>query len=72
MLSGAVRVAMGLVCICSVNAFAGDDSNESTSPSPPPPSNAVPSDLEARLTPEQGKAYHDNLSPVIKLLNIEI
>src|SRR5271167_3518162 len=59
MLSGAVRVAMGFLCICFANAFAGDGSNESAPPPSPPPSNAVPSDPEAQLTPEQGKEYYD-------------
>ena len=58
MLSGAVRVAMGFLCICSANAFAGDGSIE-YAPPPSPPSNAVPSDPEAQLTPEQGKEYYD-------------
>jgi carbohydrate-selective porin OprB len=57
MLSGAIRVAMGFFCICSATAFAGDGANESAAP--PPPANTVPTDLEAQLSPEQGKAYYD-------------
>jgi hypothetical protein len=52
---GVSLIAMGFLCTCSANVFAGDGSNESA----PPPANAVPSDLEARLTPEQGRAYYD-------------
>jgi len=55
--SGAIGVVMGFFCICSATAFAGDGANESAPP--PPPANTVPTDLEAQLSPEQGKAYYD-------------
>jgi hypothetical protein len=55
--SGAIRVVIGFFCICSATVFAGDGANESAPP--PPPANTVPTDLEAQLSPEQGKAYYD-------------
>jgi porin len=71
-LSGAVRVAIGLLCLCSLPAFAAENSNQTNPPSinnppsppppptaPMPPSPAVPFDPGMQLTPEQGKEYWD-------------
>jgi hypothetical protein len=60
MLSRAAPVAIGLLCFYSVPAFAGETSSESTlrSYSAPPPT-ILPSDPEAPLTREQGRAYYD-------------
>src|SRR5438132_14390059 len=67
-----VSVAIGLLCLCSLPAFAAEDPNESNPPSvtnppsprppptaPMPPSPAVPFDPGMHLTPEQGKEYWD-------------
>ena len=56
--SKSILAAIGLLCICSGQAHAGDDSGglDLTSPSAP---TVVPSDPEAQLTPEQGKLYYD-------------
>jgi hypothetical protein len=51
-------VAIGLFCICSGHAFDGEASSESTPLSSPAPI-VVPTDPEAQLTPEQGRAYYD-------------
>jgi porin len=72
MLSKAVPVAIGLLCLCSLPAFAAEDPNETNPPSltnppsppppptaPMPPSPAVPFDPGMHLTPEQGKEYWD-------------
>src|SRR3984893_8064818 len=72
MLSKAVPVAIGLLCLCSVPAFAAENSNQANPayitnpPSPPPPptapmppSPAVPFDPGMHLTPEEGKQYWD-------------
>ncbi len=71
-LSRAVRVAIGLLCLCSLPAFAAENSNQTNPPSitnppsppppptaPMPPSPAVPFDPGMQLTPEQGKEYWD-------------
>ena len=49
MLFGPVTVAIGLLCICSLPAFAAQN------PSVP----AAPFDPGMQLTPEQGKEYWD-------------
>jgi len=72
MLSKAVPVAIGLLCLCSLPAFAAEDPNETNPPSitnppsppppptaPMPPSPAAPFDPGMHLTPEQGKEYWD-------------
>ena len=59
MLPRAVPVAIGLLCFYSVPAFAGEASSESTLASSPPAPVAIPTDPEAPLTREQGRAYYD-------------
>ncbi len=71
-LSKAVPVAIGLLCLCSLPALAAGVANESNPPSPRPaptaaepptapmpPSPAVPFDPGMHLTPEQGREYWD-------------
>jgi len=71
-LSKAVPVVIGLLCLCSLPAFAAEDPSETNPPSqtnppsppppptaPMPPSPAVPFDPGMHLTPEQGKEYWD-------------
>jgi carbohydrate-selective porin OprB len=66
MRSRALLVAIGLLCLCCLPAFAAENLNE-TNPSssppppapPPPPSPYNPFDPNAQLTPEQGKEYWD-------------
>src|SRR6516162_10665846 len=75
MLSKAVPVAVGLLCLFSLPAFAAEDASETNPPSvtdppsPPPasgarssgtsPPNPVAFDPSMKLTPEEGKEYWD-------------
>src|SRR5712671_6590252 len=72
MRSRALLVAIGLLCLCSLPAFAAENSNQTNPPSitnppsppppptaPMPPSPAVPFDPGMQLTTEQGKEYWD-------------
>src|SRR5258708_34462042 len=71
MRSRALLVAIGLLCLCSLPAFAAENSNQTNPPSitnppspppptaPMPPSPPVPFDPGMQLTPEEGKEYWD-------------
>jgi porin len=69
-LSKAVPVAIGLLCLCSLSALAAEDPNvadpsSSPSPTPAPPTPPLPPSpyhpygAEAPLTQEQGREYWD-------------